>query len=206
MLKNSTWSIYSLITIVLVSLSSCSKEDVDVSPCVTGDCNAKMIFPTSKDQNGYYHVQLDWSRDFYPYFAVEAEASEVIPQYRYNETSVVVAEFDSNLIWTIGDSLVVPVTQYNPFTSNTSYNGTQFASQSYEKVLNYFKGVEVNIAQNTEIYFKKQNDGRFTTKRILGPFPPQTIGDTITLYMSVYWEAGNISEGKDGFTKKFIVE
>lgn len=195
-----------LVSTTLFTLISCSPEDFDDSICMSGDCDAVMIFPTKKDSNGFYHIPLDWTRDYYPYFAVDVEASEIKPQYRYNETSVVSAEFDSNLEWTIGEELVVPLTQYNPFQSNYSYSGAQFASTTFEKVLNFFKGVKVNIAQRTEIYFQKKNDGRFVTKRLLGPFPPQTKGDTITVFMEVFWDAGNNSVLKSHYKEKFIVE
>ena len=46
------------------TLLSCSKDDIPIPACLTGDCDARMIFPTSNDSNGYYHVKLDWSREY----------------------------------------------------------------------------------------------------------------------------------------------
>ena len=49
---------------------ACLKEDDKVYGACEGECDARMIFPTSKE-NGFYNVELDWSREYLPYFSIE---------------------------------------------------------------------------------------------------------------------------------------
>ena len=44
------------------------------------------------------------------------------------------------------------------------------------------------------------------SKRVLGPFIPQMIGDTITIAMKIQWDAGIYSQTKEDYLAKFIVE
>ena len=184
---------------------SCEKDDLSPSYiCTNGDCDAAMIFPVLPDANGYYHVELDWSREYLPYFAVDVRASQVIPEFRYNEESVVSANFDSDTSWVIGDSLVMNVPLFRTFTGDWSQSGP-LPSGWQDVTLNQFEGIKVNIAQPTTIYFKKVG-AAMESRRILGPFIPEMIGDTITVAMRVHWDAGNYSVTKDDYSQKFIVE
>lgn len=184
---------------------SCEKDDLSPSYiCTNGDCDAAMIFPVLPDANGYYHVELDWSREYLPYFAVDVRASQVIPEFRYNGESVVSANFDSDTSWVIGDSLVMKVPLFRPFTGDWSQSGP-LPSGWQDVTLNQFEGIKVNIAQPTTIYFRKVG-AAMESRRILGPFIPEMIGDTITVAMRVHWDAGNYSVTKDDYSQKFIVE
>jgi hypothetical protein len=44
------------------------------------------------------------------------------------------------------------------------------------------------------------------SRRYLGPFIPEMIGDTITVNMRILWDAGDNSIVKDHYEQKFIVE
>lgn len=167
-------------------LAACSPSDDFSTACPFGDCEAGMVFPVPPDINGYYHVRLDWSRDYLPYFSVDAYADPTSPEYYYNDSPFVTARFDSNLIWAIGDSLVMPDNLYNPFNSNVTSSGTALPIVRIGVLLDQFNGTQVNIAQNTEIYFSDKGNPKLFTRRVLGPFPPESIGDTITLYMEVF--------------------
>jgi len=192
--------------LVAASLLSCSPSD-DFSPtCPSGDCEAGVVSPVQPDENGYYHVKLDWTREYLPYFSVDAYAEHTCREYHYNNSPFVTARFDSNLVWTIGDTLVMPDYYYNPFGSDRTSSGTVLPSEKIEVLLNQFKGIQVNVAQNTEIYFSDKGNSKLYTKRVLGPFPPESIGDTITLYMEVFWDAGVESQIKNHYRQKFIVE
>jgi len=183
---------------------SCSKEDV-LTVCPTGDCSASIIFPQSADKNGYYHVKLDWHKEYYPYFSVDVEADPTSSEYHYNGDPVVTAQFDSDTAWVIGDTLVMKQAYYKPFTGEWTSTGGPLPTHWKNLDLTQFKGTVVNIAQNTHIYFK--NTGKkMISKRVLGPFPPHLRGDTITLYMEVMWDAGDNSVRKPYFLEKFIVE
>jgi hypothetical protein len=190
--------------IILLHLTSCTLTPVDPSLCVTGDCDAKMIFPITLDENGYYHVDLSWDQEYYPYFAVDVNASPIDPFYFYGDHPVASAEFDSDTSWIIGDSLVVREDYYKPFSEVWNSSGPLPHNLS-NLTLSQFAGIKVNIAQGAPIYFSEKNN-KFTTKRLLGPFPPTMEGDTITVYMKVYWDGGTEFEEKSHYMEKFIVE
>jgi len=128
-----------------------------------------MLFPVQKDVNGFYHINLDWNREYLPYFTIDLIASIIHPEYRYNGVSVVTAEFYSKTSWTLENS-----------------------------------GVEVDILQDTHVYFK-DNGLNLTSKRIVGPFHPKIIGDTVQIDMEVFWDAGMQSVLRK-YSEKFIVK
>jgi len=185
---------------------SCQKDDLTPTDiCTNGECDAAMIFPVLKDVNGYYHIPLDWSREYLPYFSVDVRASQVIPEFRYNDESVVRANFDSDTSWIIGDSLVMTVPIFRPFTGDWNQSGSPLPVGWQDISLNQFAGIKVNIAQPTTIYFSKKGQA-MESRRVLGPFIPEMIGDTITVAMKVQWDAGMYSVTKDNYIEKFIIE
>lgn len=187
------------------SLLSCSKDALPTPACESGDCDARMIFPTSKDSNGYYHVKLDWTREYLPYFILDVEASTISPEYRYNGISHVQANFDSDTSWVIGDTLVVQQPLFRPFTGLWTQNGNPLPSEWVDLPLTQFAGIEVNIVQSTTIMFSEKN-GILKSRRVVGPFIPTMIGDTVTIAMKVKWDAMYDQISKDDFVEKFIVE
>ena len=191
---------------LLLLALSCTVEDPVPQACIGGDCDASMDFGAYRDSNGYYHISLDWTREYYPYFTVKVEASRVDPYHHYNHVPYVSAEFDSDTFWVIGEGLTFTEPLYNPFSSNYSSSGTMLPTQVTEVTVNNFRGTKVNVVQNTEIFFREDEDGSFSTYRTVGPFPPELKNDTITLYMRVFWDAGGKSVIKDNYLEKFIVE
>lgn len=185
------------------ALASCTIDPIAPETC-PGGCDAQMIFPIQADSNGYYHMELDWDGEYLPWFAVDVKATPIVPEYQYNGTSVVEARFDSNTSWVLGDDLVIQQAIYTPFGDYTS-TWLPIPTSWIDVELPQYEGEEINIAQNSSIYFSERNDSLYS-KRILGPFPPTMKGDTITVYMRVFWEAGNHSILKDDFSQKFIVE
>lgn len=185
------------------ALASCTIDPVAPETC-PGGCDAQIIFPVQADSNGYYHMELDWDGEYLPWFAVDVKATPIVPEYQYNGTSVVEARFDSNTSWVLGDDLVIQQAIYTPFGDYTS-TWLPIPTSWVDIELPQYEGEEINIAQNASLYFSERN-GSLYSKRILGPFPPTMKGDTITVYMRVFWEAGNQSILKDDFSQKFIVE
>lgn len=208
MKNNSSWQLRAIcaagFAFVFILTQACTPEPLD-SPCISGDCDARMIFPSPADENGYYHVQLDWTREYLPYFAVDVEASSISEEYRYNGVPVVEAEFDSDTEWRLGDNVVFTEPLYNPFTSNTTSAGNPLPVGTKTVNLSQFSGITLNIVQGTGLYFKEV-DGKLYTRRIVGPIPPAVIGDTITLYMKIFWDAGSKSIFKNHYKESFIVE
>lgn len=188
---------------IILTLASCTKPS-DPTVCITGDCNAEMIFPISIDENGFYHVDLSWDLEYYPYFAIDVNASPIDPFYFYGDHPVASAEFDSDTSWIIGDTLVVREDYYKPFTGTWNSSGP-LPHYIGNLNLTQFAGIKVNVAQGSPIYFKEKDD-KFTTKRLLGPFPPTMEGDTITVFMKVLWDAGADYVEKSHYMEKFIVE
>lgn len=185
---------------------SCTVDDVVPNACLGGECDATMDFGFPKDSNGFYHVSLDWNREYYPYFTIKATASRIPSKHHYNEVPFVSADFDSDTFWVIGEGLTFREPLYNPFGSNYSSSGTMLPSQVTEVTVNNFKGMKVNVVQTAEVYFREDEDGSFSTYRTIGPFPPELKNDTITVYMRVFWDMGSQSVIKDNFFAKFIVE
>jgi hypothetical protein len=185
---------------------SCTIEDAVPEVCLGGECDATMDLGSYKDSNGYYHVKLNWNRDYYPYFILKATASRIPTEYHYNKVPYVSADFDSDTFWVIGEGLTFREAFYNPFNSSYSSSGTMLPTQVNDLTVNNFKGIKVNVVQNTEVFFREDKDGTFSTYRTLGPFPPELKNDTITVYMRVFWDMGSKSVIKDDFFEKFIVE
>lgn len=189
----------------LISLLALSCTPESLPETCPGGCDAKIVFSKQADKNGFYHVQLDWTREYLPYFTVDVEATTVDPIFRYNEDPVVMANFDSNTTWVIGEDIVFTESTYEPFTGDYTYSGTPLPNGNLDIILTQFRGTKVNIVQPTTIYLSGKNR-ILQSKRVVGPIPPSVIGDTITLYMEVFWDAGNQSVLKSHFTEKFIVE
>lgn len=190
--------------LIVLTLSSCEKESI-APPCMSGDCNAYIESTFYRDSNGYYHAELDWTSDYYPYFILDVVADKTSPIYHYNNVSVVRAQFDTDSYFVLGDSIAFTISLYQPWLGLWTYSGVPIPYENTTVYLDQFEGTIVPVVQDTEIYFSEQEDGRFTTKRTVGPFPPTMIGDTISVFMKVKWDIGeNLT--KDGFVEKFIIE
>ena len=205
LIEKISWQLCAFCAAGATLFMSCTPDDLPSSPCIDGDCNAEMVLPGYLDDNGYYHIDLDFDGDYLPWFQVDVYADKVLPQYEYNGVQPVEARFDSDTHWTIGDSLMVTVNNYNPFQGPYDYIGNLLPNSSYDIILNQFAGTKVNIVQGTTIYFSDDHE-RLRSKRVVGPIPPMAQNDTITLYMEVYWEGVGNSVVKDHYFEKFIVE
>jgi len=195
-------------SLFLIALTlSCEKEVLITNTCESGDCNAMMSSQYTIDSNGYTHVDLEWIGEALPYFTLDIEASRTSPEYYYNDQPVVSAEFDTDSYYVIGDSLAFTLPLYNSFTGLETYEGYPISVQDTTIYLSQFEGMVFPIVQNdTRIYFSDDEDGRFTSKRIVGPVPQGFIGDTITVFMKVFWDAGDNSVLKEDYYQKYIIE
>ena len=160
--------LYVLVTIGLLSLCSCEKEEVlpDVCP---GGCEAFLELPSEIDENGYYHIDLSWNGTYYPRFSINTFATPTGEFWHYNGVSVVQANFYTDTTWEYGYD-VIPI-----------------------------------VAQTRVYLSKNENIKELYGKRIVGPFPPELIGDTISIYMKIKWDIGDILI-TDHYVEKFIVE
>ena len=191
--------------ILFLTLFSCTEEHF-IPPCETGDCNAIIESQFFKDGNGYYHAELDWSREYWPYFTLDITADRTSPEYWYNGDPVVEAQFDTDSYFVLGDSIAFTINTYNPWQGLHTYGGHPIPVGSFTVFLNQFEGDIVPVIQDTHIYFSDDENGEFTTKRTVGPFPPTMIGDTISIFMRVNWDLGGELLEKDHYLEKFIIE
>ena len=155
-----------VVLFLMLLFASCTKDDVYPNTCLGGDCNASFDIRYPLDENGYYHVVLDYSGSYYPRFNVDVYVNPTNSHYWYNETSVVSVEF----------------------------TGNKYIQLPMERV---------PVVQETLLYLSGTE--KLYTKRIIGPIPPQIKGDTLSVNVEVYWDAGDQSVYKNYFLK-FILE
>ena len=212
--------------ITLLFLAACNKDvimqneqpDVTKSPFLTTP-GTLLTMKYPKDANGYFLVPMDTTMS-YSRFDIYVEATKVIPSYRYNGTSVIVASFDCDSYWIISNSLAVTIPLYNPFTSLSSnaYFTSRLPVKDTTIILSQYKNYIVPIVQSTGIYLKDYFAGslykpadeymptdpvtRAWSKRIIGPVPKFFKGDTIKVYCDISWDLGQYSNENAGLANK----
>ena len=81
-----------LLVLMLAMFASCSKDDIP-QICYDGSCDATLELPGNIDSNGYYHIDLEWSGEYFPRFSIDIYADATDPYWWYNETPVAQANF-----------------------------------------------------------------------------------------------------------------
>lgn len=100
----------------ILFLASCSKEEILLGPCVTGDCEANfyldpLVQPNAyEDENGYWHIVYEG----YRYFTIKGEISELKPEYVVNDIPLIETRWDSDY-WVWFDDVTFVIPQYSPF-------------------------------------------------------------------------------------------
>ena len=204
-----------LIPLLTLLILSCTKPDDDFSsPCISGDCDARLILNYPQDENGYYHVDLDFDGEYYPRFDIFVEADDMYPEYQYNGVTVIEARFDTDTFWTIDGDVNFTLPLYNPWLSLTQYNGTPIPTDEVDVSLSFLDGYVLPVVQrDTRIYLSddcyggcEEQPNKLYGKRIVGPISPQIVNDTITIYGEILWEAGSKYQVKDDLVAKIIIE
>lgn len=94
---------YRLLLFLLLSvifLTSCEPEPLPVSEtCMDGECQAYLELPGYQDNNGFYHIDLDWTGEHYPRFNILVDAPLTTKDFWYNGAPVVQAHFDTDTYW-----------------------------------------------------------------------------------------------------------
>lgn len=80
--------------------------------CTGGECEAVYNLDYPIDQNGYYHVDLDYTQKYYPRFNIEVTANQTEPYWWYDGQPVVQANFETDTYWQFQND-VIPVVQPN---------------------------------------------------------------------------------------------
>ena len=194
--------------LLIFTLFSCSTEDLwNIPACPDGDCDAIMQPAYYLDNNRYFHVDLDFDQEYLPRFEIPIEADPTSDVYKYNGVSLIEGRFDTDSYWVLGDSLAFTIPLYNAWTGLEDYTGTPIPVNDTIIYLNQFAGTILPLVDNSSrIYFGDRGNDNYTSKRLVGPVPPQFLGDTITIYMEVFWDAGEYSVKKDHYVEKFIIE
>ena len=93
--EDSFYGILLLLT-MLFAFSCTVEEGLDPPTCINGDCSAQFFIDGELDQNGFYHVKLNWQGEYSPRFNIEILSSVTDPWYWYNDSPVVQANFYSD--------------------------------------------------------------------------------------------------------------
>lgn len=100
-----------VVLLLTFMLTSCTKEEFNAIPtCSTGVCDASLIFSQEQDNNGFYHIDLNWDGQYYPRFSINVDASTTSRNYWYNDSPVVQASFETDTTWEFQND-VLPVVQ-----------------------------------------------------------------------------------------------
>jgi hypothetical protein len=209
--------------ILLLLLPSCEFLEYGIPtepPCLTNTCNIFASTAEGEDANGYLHATI--SSEGFSYFPIYFEASGIKEKFRYNGVSVISAHFDTDTYWITGDTLVVIIPLYNPFTSlySNPYWNTPLPVGSRTVYLSQFAKSVVPVVSSYRVYFQhyeaninggyvseflpRDTEKYMWTKKIVGPVPAYMKGDTVTVYTKIYWDAGNSSVKKEMAVKVIL--
>ena len=131
--------------IILLILSCEEKEPV----CITGDCVGQMYLNYDQDENGYYHVPLDWSGPTLPRFNIYVEGLKTTSRCQAAGNSIVYAYFDSDTYWALDENFAIRIPLYNPWLGPyADPNGNRpISTRDTTIVLSQFSGSIVPIVQ-----------------------------------------------------------
>lgn len=171
-------NIKSFLVFAVILFVSCTKDSVYPPLCPTGECEGGLYVPFMIDGNGYYHVNLVFDTGGMSRFPIFVEADDVDPYYYYNDMGVVMAAFQSDFLAEYDNGYTYPIVQETTIILS-------------------------NLADEGE--FTPNIQGRKWSKRIVGPIPQNTVGDTIVINAEIYWDGGSRSRSKK-LKVKIIVE
>ena len=175
---------------ILILLTSCSKEDIDLNPCVTGDCDFIMqIDKTSQpdsylDDNGYYHVVFYGPK----YFSVKTTYTPLKTNHIIGNIPLIESQWDTSMWFTIVGGVTMWTSRYSPFGEFTT--NFSFSIPTSTNSILIPSVVELNELQNVSgQYMRKGKKGPVISTSpnvdFVGKqnfiFLREMIGDTITI-------------------------
>lgn len=101
-----------IVLVLLILFASCSKDDSIPQVCYDGTCDARLEIPGELDDNGYYHIDLEWNGQYYPRFSIDTYADATDSYWWYNDQPVVQANFYTDTTWKFQND-VLPIVQQN---------------------------------------------------------------------------------------------
>ena len=106
-------------------LTSCSREEINPYPCLSGDCQTffeidPLVSPgVYVDENGYYHIE----HQGYNYFTIQGQLEEIHPDYVINGVPLVETIYDSNYwVWINNITFTVPLYSVLSYFTNGNFN------------------------------------------------------------------------------------
>ena len=145
------------------SMCSCTTDDEDLNPCITGDCNVslkidKLSQPDSyKDANGYWHIYHTGSQ----YFTVNATYSSLKGSYVRGTLPLIETAWDTDYWYRIAGEVVMISNLYNPLGSDYTYGFTVvYPSETRE--------VAIDVSTINELH---NLSGRYMRDNVKGPLP-----------------------------------
>lgn len=101
-----------LLLITLIFFQSCSKENINLSPCLSGECEAffrideKVSPGVYQDGNGYWHIKHQGLN----YFTIKGDLSVLNPEHVVNKVPLIETAFDSDYwVWINNITFTVPL-------------------------------------------------------------------------------------------------
>lgn len=147
--------------LLLVFTYACTKPDDIPDVCVGGQCEAQYILQYPLDNNGYYHVKLDYTQKHYPRFDIEVIATPTTPYWWYNDQPVVQANFETDTYWTFEND-ILPVVQYNRVYLTKVSDSKMYTKRVVGPIPPHLQGDTISISSTCfwdagEFYKKKQH-------------------------------------------------
>ena len=110
--------------LVLLFLTSCSKEEISLSLCLDGNCEAfyqidELVSPgVYQDTNGYWHIKYRGLN----YFTIKGELDQLKPEYVVNKVPLIETIFDSDYwVWVNNITFTVPLYNVLGFFTNNNF-------------------------------------------------------------------------------------
>lgn len=141
-------------------LAACTKQDAIPDVCIGGQCEAQYILDYPLDNNGYYHVKLDYTQKHYPRFTIDVNANPTQPYWWYNDQPVVQANFETDTYWTFQND-VLPVVQGNRVYLSKISDTNMHATRVVGPIPPHLQGDTISISSSCfwdagENFVKKQ--------------------------------------------------
>lgn len=180
-----------IIYIFAILSIGCEKDKPTPPLCISEDCNAQLTLDYPQDKNGFYHVELDFTKAYlegsWPTFEVFVEADKV-----YTEDGLVKSTFDSDTWWKTNNTIFT-IPEYVPWSSYSQYEKDAVCVVGYEN--------EVELSP-----LDGENVRKVYARHEIGSFPSTYENDTITVYSKVMWMDYKEIDTQNNLMVKVIIE
>ena len=152
-----------LLILMLLFYTSCTvEENLDPPTCINGSCDAQFVLDGVLDENGYYHVKLNWNGEYNPRFNIEILSTLTDPWYWYNGTPVVQVNFYSDNMIDTGFGQI-PIVQPNRVYLSKEQENSAYGKRIVGPIPSEYKNdtiyiqPEISWEAGSKSIFKKYN-------------------------------------------------